>query len=110
MFVLEDGHPDDVRRFVEVDKLAEMWDRIKLSSHVRSVWKPWLRDKGIPYVGGQALDTNGVKRRQRANLLPSAVWALRILNMGRNQQPLPHLDQLLHPDEPADVAGVTRSC
>lgn len=45
--VLDNGTPDDVRRYIEVDKLVEMWDTIKLPSHVRYVWDPWLREKGF---------------------------------------------------------------
>ena len=44
--VLQEGTPDDVRWFIEVDKLADMWDYIILPSHVRYVWEPWLREHG----------------------------------------------------------------
>ena len=45
--VLEEGTPDDVRWFIDVEKLVEMWARMALSDHVLSVWEPWLREKGF---------------------------------------------------------------
>lgn len=45
--VLEDGTPDDVRWFIDVEKLVEMWDRMAPADHVVSVWEPWLREKGF---------------------------------------------------------------
>ena len=44
--VLEDGTPDDVRWFIDVEKLAEMWDRIMVSDYVQAVWEPWLHENG----------------------------------------------------------------
>ena len=45
--VLDNGTPDDVRWFIDVEKLVEMWDRVVLPSHIVSVWEPWLRDRGF---------------------------------------------------------------
>ena len=45
--VLTDGTPDDVRRYIDIPKLVEMWDYIMLPSHVEYVWGPWLREKGL---------------------------------------------------------------
>ena len=42
--VLAEGTPDDVRWYIDVPKLVEMWDRVKLPSHVRPLWEEWLRE------------------------------------------------------------------
>lgn len=47
--VLAEGTPDDVRRYIDVQKLVEMWDRVKLPSHVRTLWEEWLHERG--YLG-----------------------------------------------------------
>ena len=41
--VLAKGTPDDARRYIDVRKLVEMWDRVKLPSHVRPLWEPCRR-------------------------------------------------------------------
>ena len=44
--VLTEGTADDVRYFVDVDQLVELWDELVLSPHVRAVWEDWLRARG----------------------------------------------------------------
>jgi len=44
--VLTEGTADDVRYFIDVDQLVELWDELVLSPHVRAVWKDWLRARG----------------------------------------------------------------
>ncbi len=42
--VLREGTDDDVRRFVEVDEVVELWDRMVLPTSVRRGWARWLRE------------------------------------------------------------------
>ena len=44
--VLSEGSPEDVRYYIDVHHLVEMWDRIKLPSHVRPLWEEWLTERG----------------------------------------------------------------
>lgn len=49
--VLREGTDDDVRAFVEVDELAEMWDTLVLPRRVRRAWAGWFqrhRDLDLP--------------------------------------------------------------
>lgn len=41
--VLREGTDDDVRRFIEVDELLDLWDELVLPGHVRTAWAEWLR-------------------------------------------------------------------
>ncbi len=41
--VLTEGTEDDVRRFIDVDKLVVLWPRLYLSPWVRRAWAAWLR-------------------------------------------------------------------
>lgn len=41
--VLREGNDDDVRRFIEVDDLIDLWDDLVLPRHVRSAWADWLQ-------------------------------------------------------------------
>lgn len=41
--VLREGDDDDVRRFVDVDQLLELWDELTLPSRVRREWAEWFR-------------------------------------------------------------------
>jgi hypothetical protein len=46
--VLREGNDDDVRRFIRVDDLIELWDELVLPRHVRRVWADWLeRHRGV---------------------------------------------------------------
>lgn len=45
--VLREGTADDVRRFIVVDDLLDLWDELYLPSHVRDAWCDWLRHRGI---------------------------------------------------------------
>jgi hypothetical protein len=40
---LTEGTTDDVRYFIDVDELVDLWDELVLSPHVRAAWKVWLR-------------------------------------------------------------------
>jgi len=44
--VLTEGTDDDVRYFIDVDQLVELWDELVLSPHVRAAWDEWLRGRG----------------------------------------------------------------
>jgi hypothetical protein len=41
--VLREGGDDDVRRFIDVDVLAEQWDVLVLPPRVRRAWARWFR-------------------------------------------------------------------
>lgn len=41
--VMSEGTEGDVRRFVDVDEVVEMWDELVLPRHVRRAWADWLR-------------------------------------------------------------------
>lgn len=46
--VLREGNEDDVRRFIGIDDLIDLWDEIVLPRHVRQAWADWLeRHRGI---------------------------------------------------------------
>ena len=36
--VLTEGTDDDVRYFIDVDQLVDLWDELVLSPHVRAAW------------------------------------------------------------------------
>ncbi|MDP3984201.1 MAG: hypothetical protein Q8Q52_04245 [Acidimicrobiia bacterium] len=40
--VLTEGTADDVRYFIVVDLVVDMWDKLVLSPHVRAAWHAWL--------------------------------------------------------------------
>ena len=44
--VMTEGLDDDVRYFVDIDDLVEMWDDIHLAPHVRQRWQQWLAENG----------------------------------------------------------------
>ena len=44
--VLTEGTDDDVRYFIDVDLLCDLWDEMVLSPHVRAAWDSWLRRTG----------------------------------------------------------------
>jgi len=43
--VLAEGS-DDVRYFIDVAALADLWYEMPLPASVRDVWGPWLRERG----------------------------------------------------------------
>jgi hypothetical protein len=46
--VLREGNDDDVRRFIRVDDLVDLWDELVLPRHVRNAWAEWLeRHRGL---------------------------------------------------------------
>lgn len=46
--VLREGNEDDVRRFVRVDDLIDLWDELVLPRHVCRAWAEWLeRHRGV---------------------------------------------------------------
>ncbi len=42
--VMTEGLEADVRYFVDVDALVDMWDEIYLAPHVRERWRDWLAE------------------------------------------------------------------
>ena len=44
--VLAEGLDDDVRYFIDVAQLADLWFDMPLPAYVRDVWGPWLRERG----------------------------------------------------------------
>ncbi len=44
--VLTEGTDDDVRYFIDIDQLVDLWDELVLSPHVRAAWDGWLRGRG----------------------------------------------------------------
>jgi len=44
--VLAEGLDDDVRYFIDVAELADLWFDMPLPAYVRDVWGPWLRERG----------------------------------------------------------------
>ncbi|MGH9235559.1 MAG: hypothetical protein ACRD0R_19740 [Acidimicrobiales bacterium] len=40
--VLAEGNADDVRRYVQLDELVELWPDLVLPGHVRRAWSEWL--------------------------------------------------------------------
>jgi len=46
--VLREGNEDDVRWFVRVDDLIDLWDELVLPRHVRQAWADWVeRHRGL---------------------------------------------------------------
>lgn len=46
--VLREGTSDDVRQFIDVDQLVDLWEDLYLPDHVRAAWREWLlRRRGI---------------------------------------------------------------
>jgi hypothetical protein len=42
--VLTEGTAEDVRRFIVVDELIELWDELVLPAAVSTAWIAWLRE------------------------------------------------------------------
>ncbi len=45
--VMTEGTSDDVRRYIDLRLLVEMWHEMWLSPHVRERWDRWLRDREL---------------------------------------------------------------
>jgi hypothetical protein len=43
--VLAEGTDEDVRRFIDLGQLVEMWPDLVLPRHVRAAWAGWLRER-----------------------------------------------------------------
>jgi hypothetical protein len=43
--VLREGTEEDVRFFVDVDQLRELWDELVLPPSVRRAWASWFRSQ-----------------------------------------------------------------
>jgi hypothetical protein len=50
--VLTEGTDDDVRRFIDVDQLVELWSELVLPRHVRAAWARWLEEWRSIFVAG----------------------------------------------------------
>ena len=44
--VLREGNEDDVRHFVRVDELVDLWDEMVLPDYVRAAWDRWFVTHG----------------------------------------------------------------
>ncbi len=45
--VMTEGLDDDVRFYIDLDVLLDVWDELWLSPHVREAWTVWLRDRDL---------------------------------------------------------------
>ena len=45
--VMTEGLDGDVRFYIDLDTLLEVWDELWLSPHVREAWSAWLRGRGL---------------------------------------------------------------
>ncbi len=45
--VMTEGLDDDVRYYIDIDVLVELWDDLWLSPYVREAWSAWLYDRGL---------------------------------------------------------------
>lgn len=41
--VLREGNDDDIRRFIDIDQLLELWDDLVIPAYVRTAWAGWFR-------------------------------------------------------------------
>jgi transcriptional regulator with XRE-family HTH domain len=44
--VLREGNEDDIRRYVRLEDLLDLWDELVLPDHVRAAWDRWLAARG----------------------------------------------------------------
>ena len=49
--VLTEGLDDDIRFYIRLDELLQMWEDLWLSPHVRTAWRNWLDRHGISEPG-----------------------------------------------------------
>ena len=45
--VMTEGLDEDVRWFIDLDVLVEVWEELYLSPHVRQAWSRWLTQRGL---------------------------------------------------------------
>ena len=45
--VMTEGLDDDVRYYIDLDILLDVWDELWLSAHVREAWSNWLRNRSL---------------------------------------------------------------
>ncbi|WP_419926431.1 hypothetical protein [Candidatus Poriferisocius sp.] len=45
--VMTEGLDEDVRWFIDLDVLVEIWEELYLSPHVRLAWSRWLTQQGL---------------------------------------------------------------
>ena len=46
--ILSEGNEDDVRRFIDLDQLLELWEELALPRRVRRAWAEWYwQHRGI---------------------------------------------------------------
>ena len=45
--VMTEGLDDDVRYFIDIDTLVDVWEDLYLSPHVRERWGAWLAERGL---------------------------------------------------------------
>jgi hypothetical protein len=45
--VLREGTEDDVRRFVRVDDLLDLWPELILPAYVRQAWDRWFQNHAV---------------------------------------------------------------
>ncbi len=45
--VMTEGTEDDVRRFIDLDRLLDVWEDLWLPPHVRERWTTWLQGRGL---------------------------------------------------------------
>ena len=45
--VMTEGLEDDVRLYIDLDTLVELWNELWLSPHVREAWSAWLHSRGL---------------------------------------------------------------
>jgi hypothetical protein len=45
--VLREGTEDDVRFFIDADRLLELWDELVLPPPVREAWAAWIEDRRL---------------------------------------------------------------
>jgi hypothetical protein len=48
--VLTEGTDEDVRRFIDVNQLIELWLELVLPRHVRAAWARWLKERRSIFV------------------------------------------------------------
>mgnify|MGYP003348663905 FL=1 len=49
--VLREGTVEDIRRYITVDDLLDLWDELVLPLPVRQAWSQWLQEHGRSVTG-----------------------------------------------------------